>query len=141
MKHTLITAVFVASLVASPALAQQSEYQHGQPDDAQNDQSGQHDHGAMVQDSEAMQEHRKRMKQMRELMQLARVAEDPKERARLLAQHQKMMGNRMAAMLGDGDRAAMMERCHQHMTMLHDMMEQMSARQGIEEHYWGSPEP
>lgn len=141
MKHALITAVFVASLVASPASAQQSEHRHGQPDDAQNDQSGQHGHGAMMQDSEAMQEHRKQMQQMRKLMQQARVAEDPEERARLLAQHQKMMGNRMAAMMHDGDRTVMIERCHQHMTMLHDMMEQMSARQGIEEHYWGSPEP
>lgn len=141
MKHALITAVFVASLVASPASAQQSEHQHGQPDDAQNDRSGQHGHGAMMQDSEAMQQHRKQMQQMRELMQQARVAEDPEERARLLAQHQEMMGNRMAAMMGDGDRATMVERCHQHMTMLHDMMEQMSARQEIEEHYWGSPEP
>jgi Spy/CpxP family protein refolding chaperone len=132
MKHALITAVFVASLVASPAMAQQSENQHGRPDDAQNDRSGQHGHGAMMQDSEAMQEHRQQMQQMRELMQQARIAEDREERARLLAQHQKMMGNLMAAM---------MERCHQHMTMLHDMMEQMSARQEIEKHHWGSPEP
>tara|TARA_R110000787_G_scaffold15508_11_gene47903 strand:+ start:319 stop:717 length:399 start_codon:yes stop_codon:yes gene_type:complete len=132
MKHAVITAAFVASLAASPTLAQQSEHRHGQPDDARNDQSCQYGHGAMMQDSEAMQEHRKQMQQMRELIQQARVAEDPEERARLLAQHQKAMGNRMAAM---------MERCHQHTTMLHDMMEQMSARQGIEEHYWGSPAP
>ena len=141
MKHALITGVFVASLAASPVLAQQSEHQHGQPDGTENEQRGQHGHGAMMQDSEAMQLHRKQMQQMRELIERARVTEDPEERARLLAQHQKMMANRMAEVVGDGDRAAIKERCHRHMTMLHDMMEQMSARQGIEEHYWGSPEP
>ena len=141
MKHALITAIFVASLVVSPASAQGSEHQHGQPDDAQNDQNGQDGHGAMMQDPEAMQEHRKQMQQMRELMQQARVAEDPEERARLLAQHQKVMGNRLAAMMREGSRTAMTDRCHQHMSMLRDMMEQMSARQEIEEHHWGSPPP
>lgn len=137
MKHALITVVFVAGLVASPALAQQ----HGQLDDAKNDQSGQHGYGAIMQNSEAMQEHRQQMQKMRELIQQARVAEDSEERARLLGQHQKIMGNRIAAMMGHGDRAAVMERCRQQVMMLRDMMEQMSARQGIEEHYWGSPEP
>jgi len=141
MKHAPIVAVFIASLAAWPASAQQPEHQDGQPGAAQNDQSRQHSRGTAMQDSEAMQQHREQMQQMRKIMQLARVAEDPEERARLLAQHQTMMGSRMAAMMGDCDRAPVKDRCQQYMTMMYDMLEQMSARQGLEQHNWGSPAP
>lgn len=129
MKHALITTVFVASLVASPALTQQSEHEHGHPNDVQNDQSDQHGHGAKMRDSGVMQKYRR---QMQELMQQVRCAEDLAERVQLRIEHQKTMDNCLSTM---------MERCHQHMAIFHNMIERMSARPEIQEHYWGSPRP
>lgn len=67
-----------------------------------------------------MAAHQEHMTRMRSLMEQARNSEDPEERRRLMAEHRQMMQARMSAM---------MERCAQNMSMMHDMMQQMMARQ------------
>ena len=65
---------------------------------------------------------------MRALMEQARATDDADEKARLMAQHQEMIDERMAMMMANDDHKAMMKKCHQQMAMMQDMIEQMSAR-------------
>ena len=125
MKRTVIAFALATGLAATPALAQQ-QHDHGSQAVAQKQ-----DHaGHMMQDSEAMTAHREKMAQMRALMQQARAASDPAERQRLMAEHREKMQEHMAGMM-QGDNAGMMAACHQRMTMMHDMMEQMAAQQDM----------
>lgn len=77
-----------------------------------------------------MTAHREKMAEMRALMQQARAASDPAERQRLTAEHREKMQEHMAGMMQGGN-ADMMAACHQRMTMMHDMMEQMAAQQDM----------
>jgi hypothetical protein len=47
-----------------------------------------------------------------------------------MAEHREKMQEHMAGMM-QGDNAGMMAACHQRMTMMHDMMEQMAAQQDM----------
>lgn len=124
MKHIIIATALVAVLAASPALAQQAQHQHG----AASAETGQPDQGAgMTMGSDAMQQHRQNMEEMRALMQQAHAATDPAERQRLMGEHHQMMQERMASMM-QGHNSAMMQACQEQMAMMHDMMGQMTAQ-------------
>lgn len=125
MKRAALAFVLATGLTASPAMAQQ------QHDHANQAASQQQEHaGHSMQDSEAMKAHREKMKEMRTLMQQARDTSDPSERQKLMAEHREKMQQHMAGMM-KGDGADMMAACHQRMKMMHDMMEQMAARQDM----------
>lgn len=124
MKHIIIATALVAVLAASPALAQQAQHQHG----AAPAETGQPDQGAgMTMGSDAMQQHRQNMEEMRALMQQAHAATDPAERQRLMGEHHQIMQARMASMM-QGHNSAMMQACQEQMAMMHDMMGQMTAQ-------------
>ena len=123
MKHMIIATALAAGLAASPALAQQAQHQHG----SVSAETGQPDQGAgMIMGSDAMQQHRQNMEEMRALMQQAHAATDPAERQRLMSEHHQMMQERMASMM-QGNNSAMMQVCHERMAMMQDMMGQMAA--------------
>ena len=125
MKRIIFATVFAAGLVTSPALAQQTQHQHG----AATNKAGQQTPGSgMMISSETMQDHRQKMQEMRTLMQQARATTDPAERQRLMTEHRQKMQEQMASMM-QGDNAAMMTACQEHMAMMHDMMGQMGARE------------
>ena len=125
MRRTVLAFALATGLTTTPALAQQ-QHDHGAQAAAQ-----QQDHaGHMMQDSEVMTAHRAKMDEMRALMQQARATSDPAERQRLMAEHRAKMQEHMAGMM-QGDNADMMAACHQRMMMMHDMMEQMAARQDL----------
>lgn len=123
MKNIIIATALVAVLAVSPALAQQAQHQHG----AASAETGQPDQGAgMTMGSDAMQQHRQNMEEMRALMQQAHAATDPAERQRLMGEHHQMMQARMASMMRSHN-SAMMQACQEQMAMMHDMMGQMAA--------------
>ncbi len=123
MKNIIIATALVAVLAVSPALAQQAQHQHG----AASAETGQPDQGAgMTMGSDAMQQHRQNMEEMRALMQQAHAATDPAERQRLMGEHHQMMEQRMASIM-QGHNSAMMQACQEQMAMMHDMMGQMAA--------------
>lgn len=125
MKHAIVTILLAAGLTASPAFAQQAkQHQHGNPAPA----DGQAGKSAMMHDSGAMKAHREKMQEMRALMEKAQATNDPAARQRLMAEHREKMQAQMASMM-QGDNAAMMQACHERMTMMHDMMAQMTAAQ------------
>lgn len=123
MKNIIIATALVAVLAVSPALAQQAQHQHG----AASAETGQPDQGAgMTMGSDAMQQHRQNMEEMRALMQQAHAATDPAERQRLMGEHHQMMQAQMASMM-QSHNSAMMQACQEQMAMMHDMMGQMAA--------------
>lgn len=125
MNRTALALLLATGLTASPAMAQQ-QHDHVNQAAAQQQEHA----GHMMQDPEAITAHREKMGEMRALMQQARAASDPAERQRLMAEHREKMQEHMAGMM-QGDNAGMMAACHQRMTMMHDMMEQMAAQQGM----------
>ncbi len=127
MKKIFISTALAVGLVAAPAFAQEAQHQHG-PASAE---LGQAEQGAgMMMGSEAMQQHGKKMEEMRALMKQAHAATDPAERQRLMGMHRQMMHERMTSMM-QGDHAAMMHACQERMAMMHDMMGQMAAQHGM----------
>ena len=78
--------------------------------------------------SDAMQQHRQNMEEMRAIMHQAHAATDPAERQRLMGEHHRMMQERMASMM-QGHSSAMMQACQEQMAMMHDVMGQMAAHQ------------
>lgn len=137
MKTTLISALFVAASLTGAGFGQQAGddhgAHHGEQGETQAAEGHSGGHGHMMTGGMNMQAHQDHMARMRQLMDEARNSEDPEERRRLMAEHRDAMRARMDAMMADGDHGAMMERCAQHMSMMHDMMEQMMARQEMME--------
>jgi protein CpxP len=127
MRRAIFTALLAAGLAASPAVAQQSQHQHGigAPAEAQPVQ-GSMMQGGMMHDSEAMLAHRQKMQA---LMQRAHAATNPVERQRLMGEHRQMMQAQMVNMMKDDK--AMMQACHERMAMMQDMMMQMAADQEV----------
>jgi protein CpxP len=130
MRRAIFTALLAAGLAASPAVAQQSQHQHGigAPAEAQPVQ-GSMMQGGMMHDSEAMLAHRQKMQEMQALMQRAHAATNPVERQRLMGEHRQMMQAQMVNMMKDDK--AMMQACHERMAMMQDMMMQMAADQEV----------
>lgn len=128
MKQLLIQTLVGVALAASPAMAQEPGHQHSDKAPNAKTEAGQHGKASMSHGSTIMQEHQEKMQAMRALMEKARATKDPEQRARLMAEHHQIMQQRMAAMM-DGDQGGMMQRCHDRMTMMHDMMSQMAAEQ------------
>lgn len=127
MKRMNLAISLAIGLAASPAVAQHAEHEQG----ATNTEVGQPAKASgMAMGSAAMQGHRQKMQEMTTLMEQARATKDPVERARLMAEHREKMNKQMGAMM-QGDSAAMMKACHERMTMMHDMMAQMSAQQAM----------
>lgn len=124
MKRMTFAIALAMGLAASSALAQQTPHQHG-PASTEKDHPEQD--GGMIGESEAMQQHGKKMEEMRALMKQAHAATDPAERQRLMGMHRKMMHEHMTSMM-QGDHAAMMQACQERMAMMHDMMGQMAAQ-------------
>jgi len=133
MTQTWIAAVAASALLSGAAVAQQSDEGHGaHHGPASATQPSHNDRGAhqpIMMGGMDMAAHQEHMTRMRSLMEQARNTDDPEERRRLMEQHHEMMQARMSAMMGDGDRGVVMERCAQNMSMMHDMMQQMMARQ------------
>jgi protein CpxP len=119
MRRAIFTALLAAGLAASPAVAQQSQHQHGigAPAEAQPVQ-GSMMQGGMMHDSEAMLAHRQKMQEMQALMQRAHAATNPVERQRLMGEHRQMMQAQMVNMM-------------KRMAMMQDMMMQMAADQEV----------
>lgn len=145
MKRFLITVTFVFGTATMPVHAGQTE--HAPTVEVQEDLSGPHGHSGMSYDDEGMQQHLEQMEEMQELLKRARATENPVKRARYIVQHQDMMEKRMAVIM-TGNKAEMLNQCHQQMTMMHDLMWEMAAQMeilkglsGVQEHYWGSPAP
>ncbi|WP_022698147.1 hypothetical protein [Euryhalocaulis caribicus] len=118
MKPQISAILAMVLLAAAPAWAQEARHGHDaaveEPD---------------AQDSDSMMAaHKVKMEQMRALMEQARAADHANEKARLIAQHQEIMEERMAMMMAHEDHKVMMKKCHQHMAMMQDMMGQISAR-------------
>lgn len=149
MKTIWMTALAAAALTVSPAMGQQSDdggddrgpgmmqgasqgdgmmMNEQDPDRGMRMQGGGHGMGMMMQGD--MEMHREHMSRMRELMAQARDAETPEERRQLVEQHDELMQAHMDAMMDDNEQTALMMRhCGQRMSMMHDMMQQMRARQ------------
>ncbi len=123
MKRIAFVTALAMGLAASPALAQQTQHQHGP---ASAEKAHPEQGGGMRGESEAMQQHSEKMEEMRALMKQAHPATDPAEHQRLMGMHRKMMHERMTSMM-QSDHAAMMQACQERMAMMHDMMGQMAA--------------
>jgi hypothetical protein len=133
MRQTWITALAASVLLSGAAFSQQTDVNHGahhgQPGATQPSHGDHGAHRPMLTGGMDMAAHQEHMTRMRSLMEQARDTDNPEERRRLMDEHREMMQARMSAMMGGGDPGGLMARCAQDMSMMHDMMQQMMARQ------------